>query len=73
MSDMYKEEVPLYGTLIELVRDTNKPLLSTLSEREASRLNQERHGVSEKSPLRVWRSSQRCWETARVVLNGILC
>ncbi|KAI5480754.1 hypothetical protein MNV49_007160 [Pseudohyphozyma bogoriensis] len=45
LSDLYKNEVPLYGKLIELVHDTNKPLLGPLSAEERARLSQERHGA----------------------------
>ncbi|MBF8641791.1 2-oxoadipate dioxygenase/decarboxylase HglS [Pseudomonas luteola] len=53
MSDMYKAEVPLYGTLLELVSDINQRTLAnnpTLAEQlrqtgEIKRLDQERHGA----------------------------
>ncbi|ORY79288.1 hypothetical protein BCR35DRAFT_279423 [Leucosporidium creatinivorum] len=45
MSEMYRKEVPLYGDLLDLVRDVNEPLLDTLRPLERSRLNQERHGA----------------------------
>lgn len=53
MSDMYKAEVPLYGTLLELVSDINQRTLAnnpTLAEQlrqtgEIERLDQERHGA----------------------------
>ncbi len=53
MSDMYKAEVPLYGTLLELVSDINQRTLANnpiLAEQlrqtgEIERLDQERHGA----------------------------
>ncbi|MBY5971476.1 VOC family protein [Ferrimonas balearica] len=53
MSEMYRQEVPQYGTLIELVRDVNEevmaadPALKTRLEAadELSRLDVERHGA----------------------------
>ena len=53
MSAMYRQEVPQYGTLIELVRDVNEevmaadPALKTRLEAadELSRLDVERHGA----------------------------
>ena len=53
MSDMYRTEVPQYGTLIELVRDVNRDKLQrddTLRDRmesagEIARLDVERHGA----------------------------
>ncbi|KAM0748544.1 DUF1338-domain-containing protein [Meredithblackwellia eburnea MCA 4105] len=45
MSGLFRKEVPLYGTLIELVEETNKPLLGPLSPPERVRLAQERHGA----------------------------
>ncbi|WP_435263711.1 2-oxoadipate dioxygenase/decarboxylase HglS [Tenacibaculum sp. nBUS_03] len=53
MSDMYKEEVPLYGELLDLVHDINEKVLSESKEDkeqlsrtgELSRLNVERHGA----------------------------
>lgn len=53
MSEMYREEVPQYGTLIELVRDVNDAALAadpSLRERldaagELNRLDVERHGA----------------------------
>ncbi|MFK4133050.1 VOC family protein [Pseudomonas luteola] len=53
MSDMYKAEVPLYETLLELVSDINQRTLAnnpTLAEQlrqtgEIERLDQERHGA----------------------------
>lgn len=53
MSEMYRKEVPQYGTLIELVRDVNKETLDAdpaLRERmsaagELERLDVERHGA----------------------------
>lgn len=53
MSDMYKAEVPLYGTLLELVSDINQRTLAnnpTLAKQlrqtgEIERLDQERHGA----------------------------
>ena len=40
MSDMYREEVPLYGALMELVEQTNRHVLD---ERPASRPTAEQH------------------------------
>ena len=53
MSDMYREEVPLYGALMELVAETNtrvldtEPLLAQQLQRtgEIRRLDMERHGA----------------------------
>lgn len=53
MSDMYREEVPLYGTLMELVEQTNRDVLSREpgiagqldSTGEIERLHMERHGA----------------------------
>ena len=53
MSDMYQQEVPLYGTLMQLVKEVNQDTLaadSALQQRltqadEMSRLNLERHGA----------------------------
>ncbi len=53
MSDMYQTEVPLYGSLVELVQDVNKHVLDTqpdVAQRlertgEMERLNEERHGA----------------------------
>lgn len=53
MSEMYKDEVPLYGELLDLVHDINDNVLSESSEvkeqlsntGEITRLNMERHGA----------------------------
>lgn len=53
MSDMYQAEVPLYGTLLQLVADTNKQTINqqpTLARQlhqtgEIERLSMERHGA----------------------------
>ena len=53
MSDMYREEVPLYGALMELVAQTNAQVLSTdnsvaqqlRTTGEIERLDLERHGA----------------------------
>ncbi|MHC8377797.1 2-oxoadipate dioxygenase/decarboxylase HglS [Pseudomonas sp. MDT1-16] len=53
MSDMYREEVPLYGTLMELVEQTNRHVLDSNpkiarqlnSTGEIQRLDLERHGA----------------------------
>ncbi|MBT8764543.1 2-oxoadipate dioxygenase/decarboxylase HglS [Metapseudomonas boanensis] len=53
MSDMYKSEVPLYGTLLDLVAETNKKVMEDSPEiaehlrwtGEISRLAMERHGA----------------------------
>lgn len=53
MSQMYREEVPAYGTLLELVADVNKRVLDAqpalkkkLSETDnLERINEERHGA----------------------------
>lgn len=53
MSDMYKNEVPLYGDLLDLVHEINKDILSASKEikeqlahtGEITRLNMERHGA----------------------------
>ena len=53
MSDMYRDEVPLYGALMELVAETNtrvferEPALARQLQRtgEIQRLDQERHGA----------------------------
>ncbi|CAM1344896.1 2-oxoadipate dioxygenase/decarboxylase HglS [Tenacibaculum amylolyticum] len=53
MSDMYKNEVPLYGELLDLVHDINNNVLSESKEieeqlantGEITRLNMERHGA----------------------------
>ncbi|OSY88440.1 hypothetical protein WH52_06705 [Tenacibaculum holothuriorum] len=53
MSDMYKNEVPLYGELLDLVHDINNDVLSKSEEikeqlentGEMTRLNMERHGA----------------------------
>lgn len=53
MSDMYREEVPLYGALMELVEQTNREVLSAQpdiarqldSTGEIERLDMERHGA----------------------------
>ena len=53
MSDMYREEVPLYGALMELVEQTNRHVLDSdrqiaqqlVSTGEIERLDLERHGA----------------------------
>lgn len=53
MSDMYREEVPLYGALMELVEQTNRDVLAAQpdiarqldSTGEIERLDMERHGA----------------------------
>ena len=53
MSDMYREEVPLYGALMELVEQTNREVLAAQpdlarqldSNGEIGRLDMERHGA----------------------------
>lgn len=53
MSDMYREEVPLYGALMELVEQTNREVLASEPEiarqldstGEIQRLDMERHGA----------------------------
>jgi uncharacterized glyoxalase superfamily metalloenzyme YdcJ len=53
MSDMYREEVPLYGALMELVEQTNREVLAAQpdlarqldSTGEIGRLDMERHGA----------------------------
>ncbi|KFE58046.1 VOC family protein [Pseudomonas syringae] len=53
MSQMYKAEVPLYGTLLELVAETNEAVLASDSQiarsltqtGEIQRLDMERHGA----------------------------
>jgi uncharacterized glyoxalase superfamily metalloenzyme YdcJ len=53
MSDMYREEVPLYGALMELVEQTNREVLAAQpdlarqldSTGEIERLDMERHGA----------------------------
>ena len=53
MSDMYRDEVPLYGALMELVAETNAHVLDTqpqLAQQlqrtgEIQRLDMERHGA----------------------------
>lgn len=53
MSDMYREEVPLYGALMELVENTNRDVLARQPEiaghlrrtGEIERLDMERHGA----------------------------
>ncbi len=53
MSEMYKDEVPLYGELLDLVHDINDNVLSESTEvkeqlantGEITRLNMERHGA----------------------------
>ncbi|TNB94960.1 VOC family protein [Pseudomonas jessenii] len=53
MSDMYREEVPLYGALMELVEQTNREVLAAQpdiarqldSTGETQRLDMERHGA----------------------------
>ena len=53
MSDMYREEVPLYGALMELVEQTNRHVLDSdpqiarqlHSTGEIQRLDLERHGA----------------------------
>ncbi|VEF10425.1 Uncharacterized protein conserved in bacteria [Pseudomonas fluorescens] len=53
MSDMYREEVPLYGALMELVEQTNREVLSRepdiarqlANTGEIQRLDMERHGA----------------------------
>jgi uncharacterized glyoxalase superfamily metalloenzyme YdcJ len=53
MSDMYREEVPLYGALMELVEQTNRDMLARApdiarqldSTGEIQRLDMERHGA----------------------------
>ena len=53
MSDMYKAEVPLYGTLMELVSETNEGVLASDAQiaqslkqtGEIQRLDMERHGA----------------------------
>ena len=53
MSDMYREEVPLYGALMELVEQTNREVLARQpdiarqldSTGEIQRLDMERHGA----------------------------
>ena len=53
MSDMYREEVPLYGALMQLVEQTNREVLADQpdiarqldSTGEIQRLDMERHGA----------------------------
>jgi len=53
MSDLYRTEVPLYGTLLQLVSDVNHAVLTAdaaladglRDERQLSRLDVERHGA----------------------------
>lgn len=50
MSDMYKREVPLYGTLLEIVAEINTKVLREKPELQAlygnlERINEERHGA----------------------------
>ena len=62
MSQMYKAEVPLYGTLLELVAETNEAVLagdskiarSLTQTGEIQRLDMERHGA-----IRVGTASER--------------
>jgi len=48
MSDMYKKEVPLYGALLELVKDVNQEVINNgedLTDDETHRFSVERHGA----------------------------
>ncbi|EHC89062.1 Putative cytoplasmic protein [Salmonella enterica subsp. enterica serovar Senftenberg str. A4-543] len=74
MSAMYQQEVPQYGTLLELVADVNLAVLENnpkLHEQlanadELARLNVERHGAMAPfvlAPQTTWRHS--CWHRRR--------
>ena len=62
MSEMYRKEVPAYGTLLDLVRDVNDRVLATdpalrkqLEETDnLERISEERHGASD------WARPQSC-------------
>lgn len=62
MSTMYRTEVPLYGTLVDLVAEINDAVLTAnpaLAEQldrtdERTRLDQERHGAIRVAPPRNW-------------------
>lgn len=45
MSGMYRDEVPLYGNLVRIVRSINQEFLSRGSQSEPQRLDLERHGA----------------------------
>jgi uncharacterized glyoxalase superfamily metalloenzyme YdcJ len=45
MSDMYRREVPLYGSLLELVADVNRKAGGGLAPVDARRVGLERHGA----------------------------
>ncbi|EHC89208.1 Putative cytoplasmic protein [Salmonella enterica subsp. enterica serovar Rubislaw str. A4-653] len=72
MSAMYQQEVPQYGTLLELVADVNLAVLENnpkLHEQlanadELARLNVERHGaITDVVTILLWRHS--CWHRRR--------
>lgn len=68
MSAMYQQEVPQYGTLLELVADVNLAVLEnnpTLHEKlanadELARLNVERHGAIQWVPRRSFLRCAEC-------------
>ncbi len=68
MSAMYQQEVPQYGTLLELVADVNLAVLENnpqLHEQlanadELARLNVERHGAIRVAQRKNWRRSVAC-------------
>lgn len=45
MSAMYREEVPLYATLLDIVADVNAKTDADLASRDGARLSAERHGA----------------------------
>ncbi|STJ11534.1 putative cytoplasmic protein [Escherichia coli] len=73
MSAMYQQEVPQYGTLLELVADVNLTVLENnpqLHEKmvnadELARLNVERHGGNSR-----WDCTRACYSSADVCHYG---
>jgi uncharacterized glyoxalase superfamily metalloenzyme YdcJ len=59
MSDMYREEVPLYGTLLELVGDVNSRTSGVIGADEPARVEVERHGAIRLGTARELRTMGR--------------
>lgn len=63
MSEMYRQEVPQYSTLLELVRSVNEDTLrktgklDEMSAVDVDRLSEERHGAIRLGKLKFSRKS----------------
>ncbi|MGY4287831.1 putative glyoxalase superfamily metalloenzyme YdcJ [Bradyrhizobium sp. LM2.7] len=76
MSEMYRAEVPQYGTFLELVSDVNRDILQRRSELCASlarndeldRLSVERHGA-----IRVWARRRAVQYPSCLLRDGHAC